>query len=288
MRFCLLSLLCLAATGLFAFDQTQLDAGKQLFQNRQLVEAKAVFEKLAVAEPNNAEINYWLGLTALSTNDSENAVNYFEKAAAGDPSQARYFHELGDAYGLSAQKASLFSKLGFAKKCLAAYNKAVALDPENVEYRKSRYEFYRAAPSMVGGGMDKAMTEMAEIEKRDPIQGAGLRADLKLKEGKTEEAFAILTALRQKFPDSKVACYQLGRLVAMTGDKLDEGEAALRDYLSYTPKPSDPPLWAAHWRLAMIFEKKGVNAEARTHYEETLKLNPSFERAREALKRLQR
>lgn len=274
------------AVAVFAFDQAQLDAGKQLFQKRQLTEAKVLFEKLAAAEPSNAELNYWLGLTAINLKDHESAVRYLEKATTGDPSQPRYFHQLGDAYGIAAQKASIFSQMGFAKKCIAAYDRAVALAPDNVEYRKSRYEFYRAAPSIVGGGMDKAVAEIAEIEKRDPIQGAGLRTDIKLKEKKPEEAFAILDDLRKKFPDSRVVRYQLGRLAAMTDLRLDEGEIALKDYLAYTPKAGEPPLWAAHWRLAQILEKKGANAEASVQYEETLRLNPAFDRAREALKRL--
>lgn len=273
-------------TATFAYDQAELNNGKQLFQKRQLTEAKALFEKLAAAEPNSAEVNYWLGLTALSMKDHESAVRFFEKAASNDPSQARYHHELGDAYGILAQKASMFSKMGFAKKCIAAYDKAVALEPDNIEYRKSRYEFYRAAPSMVGGGMDKAMAEIAEIEKRDPIQGAGLRTDIKLKEKKPDEAFAILDDLSKKFPDNQVLHYQFGRLAAMTDLHLDEGEAALKEYVTYTPKPGEPPLWAAHWRLAQILEKRGANAEACVQYEETLRLNPAFDRAREALKRL--
>lgn len=273
-------------TAAFAYDQAELDAGKQLFQKRQLPEAKAVFEKLAAAEPNNAELNYWLGLTALNMKDHEAAVRFLEKATVSDASQAQYFQQLGDAYGVSAQKASMFSGMGFAKKCIAAYDKAVALAPDNIEYRKSRYEFYRAAPSMVGGGMDKALAEIAEIEKRDPIQGAGLRTDIKLKEKKPDEAFAILEDLRKKFPANQVVRYQLGRLAAMTDLHLDEGEVALKDYVAYTPKPGEPPLWAAHWRLAQILEKKGANAEACAQYEETLRLNPAFDRAREALKRL--
>ncbi|MFT3869415.1 MAG: tetratricopeptide repeat protein [Nibricoccus sp.] len=273
-------------TSVFAYDPAALDNGKQLFQKRQLTEAKALFEKLAVAEPNDAELNYWLGLTALNLKDHEAAVRYLEKATAGDANQPRYFHQLGDAYGVSAQKASIFSQMGLAKKCLAAYDRAVALAPDNVEYRKSRYEFYRAAPSIVGGGMDKAVAEIAEIEKRDPVQGAGLRTDIKLKEKKPDEAFAILDDLRKKFPSNQVVLYQYGRLAAMTDLHLDEGENALKEYVAYTPKSGEPPLWAAHWRLAQILEKKGVNAEACSHYEETLRLNPAFDRAREALKRL--
>jgi tetratricopeptide (TPR) repeat protein len=176
--------------------------------------------------------------------------------------------------------------MGFAKKCIASFNRAVELEPDNVEYRKSRYEFYRAAPAMVGGGTDKAAAEIAEIEKRDPVQGAGIRADLLLKDGKTDEAFSVIESLRAKFPERQVSLFQLGRLAAMTGQHLDDGEKALRQYLHYSPQDSEPPLWSAHWRLAMILEKKGNVSDARTHYETTLQLNPCFTRARESLARL--
>lgn len=286
MRLSVSILLLAFATALSAAEPDSIDNAKRLFQQRRLPEARALIEKLVAAEPGNAELHYWRGLVAISQSQPDTAISALEKATALDAKTPAYFHQLGDAYGLAAQKASMFSKLGFAKKCIAAYDRAVSLAPDNVEYRKSRYEFYRAAPSMAGGGMDKAVAEIAEIEKRDPVQGAGLRADLKLKENKPDEAFAILDGLREKFPDSKVLRFQLGRLVAMTGHRLDEGETALKDYLAHAPRPGEPPLWAAHWRLAQIYERKSAHADARRHYEETLKLNPSFARARDALQKL--
>ncbi|MFT3782296.1 MAG: tetratricopeptide repeat protein [Nibricoccus sp.] len=271
---------------LTAAEPAEIESAQKLFAQNHWPEAKAAFEKLAAAEPQNAELQFWLGKTALSANAIEAAVAALEKATALDPKQARYFHQLGDVYGTAAQKASLFDKMDYAKKCIAAYDRAVALDPENVEYRKSRYEFYRSAPAMVGGGAGKAAAEIAEIEKRDPVQGSGLRADLLLKNQKVDEAFALLDALRAKHPQSKVAGYLYGRLTAMTGEHLDEGESALRNYFTYEPTTSEPPLWAAHWRLAQVLERKENTVEARAEYEKTLELNPSFERARTALKKL--
>lgn len=287
MRTRLLFLFLALASSVLALDQARFDKAKRFFQKRQLTEAKDIIDQLIATEPKNPELHYWAGLIALGQNQPDTAITALEKATTLDATKPPYFHQLGDAYGLAAQKASMFSKLGLAKKCITAYDRAVALAPDMIEYRKSRYEYYRAAPSMAGGGMDKALAELTVIDKLDPIQGAGLRADLKLKEKKPEEAFALLTALREKFPDNKVLHYQLGRLSAMTDLHLDEGEAALKDYIAYTPKAGEPALWAAHWRLAQILEKRNAIAEACAQYEETLKLNPSFSRARDALKRLQ-
>lgn len=286
MRLRLLGLLFLGVTSLQAAEPGPLESAQKLFGENRFTEAKTAFDALASATPNDAEVLYWQGMCAIALNAPDEAIHRLEKAVAREPNQARFHDALGDAYGMSALRASLFCKMGLAKKCIAAYDRAVALAPQNVEYRKSRYEYYRSAPSMVGGGMDKAAAEIAEIEKLDPVQGAGLRADLKLKEGKTEEAFALLDGLRKKYPDSQIPCFQLGRLAAMTGQRLGDGESALTSYLSYSPKPADPPLWAAHWRLAQVLEKESKFAEARTHYQECLKLNPSFERARDELKHL--
>jgi predicted Zn-dependent protease len=277
--------LLLTAT-LTAADPARLTSAIQLFRNEKLVEAKAAFEKLVEAEPDNAEANFWLGRTAVDLNAPEQAVQYFEKAVALDATCARYFHFLGDAYGLSVPKAGLFSKLDLAHKCLAAYDKAVALAPDDVAARRSRYEYYMQAPELAGGGHEKAATEAAEIEKRDPVLGASLRADLRAKENKVDEAFSISTDLLHHQPDNKIAQFYFGRLVAMHGRELDKGELALKSYLSYTPTEDEPPLWSAHWRLAQILEAKGDVAAARLAYEETLKLNPAWERARAALKRL--
>lgn len=286
MRVRVFPLLWLLTATLAAADPARLENAIQLFRDEKLVEAKTAFEKLVAAEPDNAEANYWLGRTAVAIKDPEGAVHYLEKAVALDATRARYFHFLGDAYGLSIPKAGLFAKLDLAQKCIAAYDRAVALDPEDVSARRSRYEYFLQAPPMAGGGHDKAAAEAAEIEKRDPVLGASLRADLCAKENRVDEAFSIQTDLLHHHPDSKIAQFYFGRLVAMNARQLDEGEAALKSYLSYTPTEDEPPLWSAHWRLAQILEAKGNSTAARIEYEQTLKLNPAWDRARAALKRL--
>ena len=284
MRLVLLGLLC--SLELVASGKATWPAAKALFAESRFVEAQAMFSELETGSPQDSEIDFWQGRTALALGLLPEAVTRLEKAVAQKPSDAGYQHALGDAYGLCAERASLFSKTTFAKKCIAAFDHAVALEPGNVEYRKSRYEFYRAAPSFVGGGMDKAAAEIAEIEHLDPIQGSGLRADLLLKAGKVEEAFALLDKLHNEHPENKVVLFQLGRLSAMTGERLEAAEALLTAYFDYAPKNSDPPHWSAHWRLAQVLCRLGKPKQASEHYLECLRENPSFDRARAELKRL--
>ena len=121
----------LAFLGLTVFASAALDpaafsAAVELYQQRK-PEAQAAFAQLAAANPENADIQFYLGRLALQRGDHEEAVKHLEKAVALAPNDSRMHHRLGDAYGLSAQKAGLFSKMSVAGKCRTAYEKAVAL-----------------------------------------------------------------------------------------------------------------------------------------------------------------
>ena len=94
-----------------------------------------------------------------------------EKATTLDSTKSEYFLQLGSAYGLSATKAGLFAKVGFAKKCKAAFDKAVELDPTSINARWSVMEFCRQAPGFLGGGRVAAYVQAAAIKRLDPRRG---------------------------------------------------------------------------------------------------------------------
>ncbi|HTZ21634.1 MAG TPA: tetratricopeptide repeat protein [Opitutaceae bacterium] len=270
-----------------ALPATPLTEAIGLFQARKMPEAQAAFAKIAAAEPTNAEAAQYLGLLALMRNDSEQAVQWLEKAAQLAPTNSYYCRLLGDAYGQSAGKAGVFSRFGFAKKCLASYNKAIELDPNNLDARSGRIEYYRRAPAIIGGGMDKAYAEAAEIRRRDPSRGAAVLGNLYIAEKKYAEAFALLDELIAKDSADKALLYQVGRLAAISGQQLERGEASLKEYFHYEPTPNEPPLYNAHWRLGTLYERKGDKAAARAEYQTALQLRPDYTTAQNALKQLQ-
>ena len=269
-----------------ALPPTSLTEAIGLFQARKLPEAQAAFAKIAAVEPKNAEAASYLGLLALMRNDSEQAVQWLEKATQLAPTNSYYCRLLGDAYGQSAGKAGVFSKFGFAKKCLACYDKTIALDPNNLDARNGRVEYYRQAPAIVGGGMDKAYAEAAEIRRRDPLRGASVLGNLYIGEKKYTEAFALVDELIAQNPANKALLYQVGRLAALSGQQLERGESALKEYFQHTPAPDEPPLYNAHWRLGTLYERKGDKAAARAEYETALQLQPGYGLAQNALKKL--
>ena len=275
----------LATAGL-ALDQSAYDAAVQLYTQRKPLEAQQAFEILAATEPNNADIQFYLGRLALQRDDHEKAVTYLEKAVALAPADSRMHLRLGDAYGRSAQKASFFSQLGLAKKCKTEYEKSVELDPKNLDARFSLMGFYQQAPGFAGGGMDKALEQAQAIKQLDVNRGRMAIASLYVSDKKYDLAFGEFDTALKLNPDDYAALFQSGRLSAISGQRLDEGLAALRKCLGQATPEGQPPHAAAHWRIGNILEKKGDKPGARAAYEAALKVDPKFPQAIESLKKL--
>ncbi len=257
-----------------------------LYKSKQYPEARAAFEKIAAAEPNNAAAHYFLGVLAEKRGDTDEAVRLLETATTLDPRNSTYFLELGGAYGTAIDKAGMFSKLGLAKKCGVALERAVALAPDSIDARNGLISFYRSAPSFAGGSMSKAYEQAAEIKKRDPTVGAYAYGQLYLADKKYDDAFNVLETALKTAPDNYLALYSIGRTAAQTGLRLDRGEQALRRCLELTPAKNEPGHAAVHWRLGVIAEKRNDPAAARVAYETSLKLDPEFKLAADSLAKL--
>jgi len=289
MRFLLFLLLLLsAALACAAVSPGQIENVQRLLRDHRVSEAGAAANALVAANPTAAEAYALLASVAVATGDPDAAVAAAEKAAELAPASGDYQRQLGDAYGFAAQKAGLLSKMGWAKKCGAAYEKAVALDPANVGARSSLMGYYQNAPSMMGGGMEKAYAQAEEIKKLDANRGHLAYAALYAADKKFDLALAEFDEVLKVSPDDYAALYQVGKLAAVSGQSLDRGLASLRRCLEL-PVPdalNTPSHAAAQWRIGNILEKKSDPAGARTAYEAALQLDPKFTQAAEALKKL--
>ena len=282
----LLLVLLLSALPTFALDQALHDRIDALFKQRQWPEAQTVLEKALAAAPNDAEAWSLLGQVFLSLNNADRAVEAMEKATELAPANSNSQRLLGDAYGLAAQKAGMLSKFGLAKKCKAAYDKAVELDPKNIDARWSVMEYCRQAPGFAGGGMDAAYVQAEEVRKLDANKGLIALATLYVADKKMVEAFGLFDQALLADPNNYTALYQIGRLSAMTGQRLDQGMENLRKCLAL-PQPSGQPGAAPiNWRIGNILEKKGDKAAAKSSYEAAIAIDPSFVPALEALRKL--
>lgn len=277
-----LLLLALAALPAFAADNALRDQVAELFKQRQWAEAQALLEKVTATEPGNAEAWNFLGQTYLARNDYEKAVPLLEKAARLDPANSDYVLQLGHAYGIGAMKSGLFSKLGFAKKCKAAYDKAVELDPANINARWSVMEYCKQAPGIIGGGMDGAYVQAEAIKKLDARRGRIAFASLYVADKKYTEAFALFEEVLLEKPYDTDALFQVGRLAAISGQQLDRGLGALRTLLTQEGGNTA----RTHTRIGNILEKQGDKPGAKAAYEAAVTLDPKFTQAVEALRKL--
>jgi tetratricopeptide (TPR) repeat protein len=281
-----LLLLLLTAVPVFAADQALREQADALFKARQWPEAQALLEQAAAAAPQDAETQGLLGQVLLTRGNAEGAVAALEKAVALDPQSSNYQRMLGDAYGVSAQKAGLLGKLGLARKCKAAYDKAVELDPKNIDARWSVMEYCRQAPAMAGGGMDAAYAQAEQIRLLDPNRGRIALATLYMSDKKAVEAFGLFDEALAANPNDYTTLYQLGRLSAMTGQRIDQGIAHLQHCLTLEPPTGQPGHAPVNWRIGNLLEKKADKAGAKAAYEAALAIDPNFVRAIEDLRKL--
>lgn len=285
MRF-LAAVLSLALFAIAAGAAPPLTEADEQMKQRQWPQAQATLERITAAEPENAEAWAKLGRVHLARGNADGAVAAFERATELNPTTSDLQRQLGDAYGLAALKAGMLGKFGFAKKCKAAYEKAVALDPKNIDARWSLMEYCRQAPAIAGGGMSDAYAQAEEIRKLDASRGRLALASLYVAEKKMVEAFGLYDEALAANPNDYATLYGMGRLCAMTSQRLDQGLDCLRQCLATTPPPGQPGPAPVNWRMGILLEKKGDKPGAKAAYEAAIAADPNFAQAREALKKL--
>jgi tetratricopeptide (TPR) repeat protein len=151
--------------------QERFEEGRQLFENGQLTEARQRFESVMQADPQHAEAAFYLGQIFFVRADYDQAIVWFEKALQINEENSDYHLWLGRGYGHKALSASVWRQFFLARKVRTHFERAVQLNPDNIAARLDLLEYYLKAPAMLGGGMEKALVQASEINKRDAVQG---------------------------------------------------------------------------------------------------------------------
>ena len=299
---------------------TAMTAAIELFEQGQFGEARTGFETLREQQAG-AVPSYYLGRISEQQGDFETAAEYMAEAAELDPPNSVYHQKLGEYYGTVAGNASVFKKMGLAKKSKSSFEKAVALDGSNLDARSGLVTYYLQAPGIAGGSEEKALEQSQEIFRQDPARGHAARAqvyqhqknfaavereyraaiELDPEEGNSWLALGIFLTGQERYddalvlyrerlaamPDDMPVTYQLGRTVSISGQSLNEGRAAFERYISqYQPTPDDPGLDWAHYRLGLIYQQLGEKESAKGEYEKALAINDDHPEAARALKKL--
>lgn len=167
MRKALLQLI--AATALLvttaAAADAMLDDAITAFENGDFDTARQVFE----AHPDHPTALMYLS-QMVRREDLDESEELIDQAVELAPDYAEAQFQRGITMGAQAN-ASIFSALGYAKKALHSFQRAVELEPETVLYRQGLMGFYLAAPGIAGGDMELAWQQVQEIAKLDARSG---------------------------------------------------------------------------------------------------------------------
>jgi tetratricopeptide (TPR) repeat protein len=242
-----------------------------------------------------------------------------ERAIKLDPQKSLYHLWLGRIYGEKAARAGLFSAAGLAKKVRNSFERAVELDPRSWEARTDLAEFYLEAPSIVGGGQDKARAQADALFAFNPAMAhwvlariAGKNKDLTAAEREYRAAIeashgtaqnwlhlAQFLAHAKRLDEMEQALRTMESSSVDRSDSLMDAASLLlhngRDYSlalrllrRYLVAPAEEgPAFKAHDFLGQLLEKQGDHRAAAEEYRAALVLSHTFNRAREDLKRVE-
>jgi tetratricopeptide (TPR) repeat protein len=118
----------------------------------------------------------------------DDAVKWGERAIAAWPQDASYHLWLARAYGRKAADSSPLAAAGFARKAKNEFERAVQLDPANVQARSDLSKYYTEAPAIMGGGLDKAREQAVQVSKYNSAEAHLILAQVAAKEKRYDEA----------------------------------------------------------------------------------------------------
>lgn len=309
----LLALLLLLAARNALADTAQANA--LLLQGR-VDEAAASLHEILAAQPDDALAHQLLCRTYYAQQIAESAIHECEQAVANAPSSSDNQMWLARAYGYKAEHANPISAISLAIKVRVAFEKAVQLDSENVHAMSDLGQFYIAAPSLIGGGLDKAQTLATRMQAHFPAQSHRLlaliaekRNDEALAEiefrnavaaGKTPEAWIDLGYFYERHHQSARmidalqsavdADHRKGPPLVDAASILTEANTSperavelLRTYLASSAKTDEAPAFKVHVQLGGILAHRGDSAGAHREYAAALALASNYAPARKAM-----
>ncbi len=306
-------LLVLLCGGSLVAADTQADS---LLQQGRVEEASKLLQETVASDPSDAQAHQLLCRVYYAQDMADPAIKECELAASNAPNSSVNQTWLGRSYGMKASHASAFTAIGLAKKVHVAFERAVELDPGNVQAMNDLGEFYVNAPGLVGGGLDKAQELAAKMQARFPSQAHRLLAmiaekkkDLATAEteykaavaaGKTPEAYVDLAHFyRQHGQLDKVlapiqaavdadrrkdaAMVDASSILTAAHLSPELAESLLREYLASPAKSDAAPAFKVHIQLGQLLEHRGDAAGAHREYAAAVALAPNYAPARKAL-----
>ena len=238
--------------------------------------------------------------------DLDKAEQYIETALELAPDNAEVQFTCGRIMGRQAGEA-IFSALSYAKKSLACFERAVALQPDQPRYQSGLMIYYLSAPPIAGGSRDLAWAQVDVIADIDPLQGVLAKLDFYQHTEQQSQYQQTLAEGLKTYPDSAAmhflhglqlqrtsqyaeamiafsaatqgvqgeedpyqfnAWYQKGRTAVIGAESPQQGIDALLFYIDNAPDLYQLPAKPwAHLRVAQLYQQLQQTELAQMHME---------------------
>jgi tetratricopeptide (TPR) repeat protein len=249
----------------------------------------------------------------------EAAVEECQRAARLDGNNGRYHLWLARALGEKASHASFLTAYSLGKQARSEFEQAARLNPQDGEALSDLGEFYKEAPGIVGGGMDKAEQVARQLEGVDVSRAHQLHARIAEARGDfgtAEREYKAATAAsphpalqwttlasffrrRQRWQDVDAAIHNASSAAShdkratiafydgagvLMESKRDPALAAklLETYLASDSRSEEGPAFEAHLRLAQLEHQLGDPAAAQRERNMALALAHTYKPAQDA------
>jgi tetratricopeptide (TPR) repeat protein len=293
-------------------------SAKELLAAGEVDKAIPSLEQQIAHAPTDAESHNLLCRAYFTIEEWDRGIPACERAIKLDPEKSLYHLWLGRIYGEKAARAGFLSAASLAKKVRLSFERAVELDPKSWEARTDLAEFYLEAPSIIGGGQDKARGQAdaliafnpamahwvlariaaknkdmaaAEREYRAAIDAKGTAqnwlhlAQFLAHVKRLDEMEQALRTLESSPVERADALMDAASLLLHTDRDRPLAVRLLRRYL--TSPVEEGPAFKAHDFLGQLLEKQGDRRAASEQYRAALALYHAYARAQEDLKRVE-
>jgi len=270
------------------FAQDDINKGIEIFEKQNYYGAQKYFIDFLKNNPDDPTAYYYLGRISFAMDDFEVASDHFDKATDLDDSNTDFFTWKGITYIELLSRVDFMKQGLYAPRALNALEKAVDLDPENVDARLWLAGYYAQAPSFAGGSKDGARKEFETIIEIDPafIPVYTQKAIFLIGVEEYDEAFTTLEKAISLNPDDFESYFFMGVLSAKSGKYDTQGIMSLKKFIEQVPENQNESIDEAWWYLGTIYNNEGNINEAKKAYEQAISINPEKEDYKKSLKRI--
>lgn len=217
---------------------------------------------------------YELARSQHMTGENKQALETLERLLDLEPSHADALYLLGSVSMGRLAEASVFRKLGFAKRALKAWQNAAAAAPDSAEAHFAVFSYYVQAPGMAGGDIELAQAKVPEIEALSESYGHMARAELARSREQPESALSHYERAAEAADAPAAAWFSVARARSDQGDQ-QSARAALATFEALPHEWQDPDAAAVLWLEGRIFKGEGDVAAARKAWQQAMELEPA-------------